>query len=74
MGSRTPLNPSAKKVLEFLLSQKATVEELAAHLERDQRTAYRAIEDIRELEGYSLLRTGNQGSYTYFVMQKEEIP
>jgi len=67
------MNDSTQKVLEFLLLQSATVEEVARQLERTPRTVYRALKEIESLEGYTVVRTGEQTSYRYSVLAQETL-
>lgn len=73
MGSETTLSKTAQQVLEFLLTQPATIDEVSKHLERHPRTVYRSIREIEDLEGYTVVRTGPQTAYTFSVMAAESV-
>lgn len=58
---------TSQVVVEYLLSQEATVEEIAQAVQRDKRTVYRALEALKKNTAFRVLRFGEHGSYKYRV-------
>lgn len=67
----TPLKDSTKAVAEYLLSQEANIETLARVLERDPRTVYRALKELKGRSEWRVLRWGEHGNYFYKVEKVE---
>jgi transcriptional antiterminator len=73
MGSEETLNNTTKQVLEFLLTQPATIDEVAKLLQKTPRTVYRAIKEIETLDKYTVVRTGPQTAYKFGILNQEHV-
>ncbi len=62
-----------KIVVEHLLTQDATVEDIAKAVERDVRTVYRALEHLKKDKSFRVLRWGEHGAYVYKVERVEQV-
>lgn len=67
----TGLKDATRAVAEYLLSQEANIATLARVLDRDPRTVYRALRELKEHPGWRVKRWGEHGAYVYEVEQVE---
>ena len=63
------LKDATRAVAEYLLCQEANIATLARVLERDPRTVYRALRELKEHPGWRVKRWGEHGDYVYEVEQ-----
>jgi DNA-binding IclR family transcriptional regulator len=71
MEAEKALNDTAKAVGERLMSQAATIDDVARHLGLDPRSVYRALNALKKA-GYQVIRFGEHGSYVWEVRLPEE--
>jgi predicted transcriptional regulator len=62
------MTANAEAVLNLLQENPRTVAELSEHIERNVRTVYRAIKELRT-EGYRILRSGEWGGGVLYEVE-----
>lgn len=70
MEAKKTLNQTAVAVGERLMSQAATIEQVAVDMQLDQRSVYRALSALKAA-GYHVIRWGDHGSYKFEVKLPE---
>jgi predicted transcriptional regulator len=64
------MSPTLQQVVELLLVSPATVEEISRHINKTERSVYRALDQAEDF-GFEVVRTGKQKNYTFSVRRVE---
>jgi predicted transcriptional regulator len=70
MDTAKTMSPTLQQVVELLLVSPATVEEISRHINKTERSVYRALDQAEDF-GFEVVRTGKQKNYTFSVRRVE---